>query len=124
MSTINGYRDLEVWKKSMDLVVLVYDLMKYLPTEEKYSLCDQIKRAVNSVPSNIAEGNGRGSLKEYIKFLNIARGSKYEVETQLLICVRLDYLTDSQIKPAMQLSDEIGRMLNALINSLTAKIDG
>ena len=118
MNGIKDYRDLEVWKKSMDLAEIVYGLMAFLPKEEKYALCDQMRRAVISVPSNIAEGNGRMSIKEYVRFLGIARGSKSELETQLLLCVRLKYLSTAQIEPAMLLSDEIGKMLNSLINSL------
>ena len=102
----------------MDLAEIVYGLMAFLPKEEKYALCDQMRRAVISVPSNIAEGNGRMSIKEYVRFLGIARGSKSELETQLLLCVRLKYLSTAQIEPAMLLSDEIGKMLNSLINSL------
>ena len=112
------YRELIVWQKSMDLVEEVYKLVRRLPKEETYALSDQMRRAVVSIPSNIAEGYGRNAPKEYVRFLNIARGSKHEIETQLLICVRLHYLNDSDITFAMQLCDEIGRMLNSLIKKL------
>ena len=118
MAEINNYRELVVWKRSMELVVEAYKLTKYLPKEETYALSDQIRRAAVSVPSNIAEGNGRASTKDYARFLSMARGSKYELETQLLICVKLSYLTEEQISKAMSLSEEIGRMLNALIAKL------
>ena len=118
MAEINNYRELFVWKRSMELVVEAYKLTKYLPKEETYALSDQIRRAAVSVPSNIAEGNGRASTKDYARFLSMARGSKYELETQLLICVKLSYLTEEQISKAMSLSEEIGRMLNALIAKL------
>ena len=118
MADINSYRELVVWKRSMELVVEAYKLVRYLPKEETYTLSNQIRRAVISIPSNIAEGNGRASTKDYLRFLSIARGSKYEFDTQLLICVELNYLTKEQISKAMLLSDEIGRMLNALIAKL------
>lgn len=121
MGEIKDYSDLEVWKLSMDLAETVYGLMAALPNEEKYSLCDQIKRAAVSIPSNIAEGNGRISIKEYVRFLSIARGSKCELETQLLLCVRLNYLSENQIEPAMLMSASVGKMLNNLINALLLK---
>ena len=113
-----SYRDLVVWKRSMELVKETYKLIRCLPKEETYALSNQVRRAVVSIPSNIAEGNGRASTKDYSRFLSMARGSKYELETQLLICVELDYLTQQQIEKAMSLSEEIGRMLNVLIAKL------
>ena len=118
MADIKNYRELVVWIRSMELVVETYKLVKLLPKEETYALSDQIRRAVVSIPSNIAEGNGRASTKDYARFLSMARGSKYELETQLLICAELNYLTKEQILKAMVLSDEIGRMLNVLIAKL------
>ncbi len=113
-----NYRDLVVWKRSIELVKETYKLMRFLPKEETYALSNQIRRAVVSIPSNIAEGNGRASTKDYARFLSMARGSKYELETQLLICVELNYLTQEQIAYAMNLSEEIGRMLNVIIAKL------
>lgn len=110
-----NYRGLVVWKRSMELVVEVYGLLKYLPKEETYALSSQIRRAVVSIPSNIAEGNGCASIKDYARFLAMARGSKYELDTQLYICVELKYLTEQQVSNAMRLSEEVGRMLNVLI---------
>ena len=118
MADINSYRELVVWKRSMELVMETYRLVKYLPKEETYALASQIRRDVVSIPSNIAEGNGRASTKDYARFLSMARGSKYELDKQLLICVELGYLGDKQISKAMALSDEIGRMLNVLISKL------
>ena len=109
------YRDLLVWQKAMDLVMEVYCLVKLLPKEETYALSDQMRRAVVSIPSNIAEGHGRGSVNEFAHFLTIAQGSRAEIETQLQICLRLQYLTESQISAAMSLSQEVGRMLTVLI---------
>ena len=113
-----SYQDLVVWKRSVELVMEAYQLVKHLPREETYALSNQIRRAAVSIPSNIAEGNGRTSIKDYSRFLSMARGSKYELETLLLICVELCYLTQEQITHAMNLSEEIGRMLNVLIAKL------
>ena len=118
MTEINNYRGLIVWKRAMELVVETYQLVKLLPKEETYALSDQMRRAVVSIPSNIAEGNGRGTTKDYVRFLAMARGSKYELETQFMICVKLRYLTMDQIRKAMMLCDEIGRILNVIIARL------
>ena len=118
MAEIKNFRELIVWKRAMELVVETYQLVKHLPKEENYALSDQIRRAAVAIPSNIAEGNGRGTPTDYARFLAMARGSKYELETQLMICVKLQYLTKEQIKKAMMLSDEIGRMLNVIIARL------
>ena len=106
----------------MDLVAEVYKIAKLLPDEEKYALSDQMRRAAVSIPSNIAEGQERNTTKDFINHLYIARGSKGELETQLLICVRLQYLVQSQIEMAQGLLVEIGKMLNALIQSLSTKL--
>ena len=114
-----SYQDLVVWKRSVELVMEAYQLVKHLPREETYALSNQIRRAAVSIPSNIAEGNGRTSIKDYSRFLSMARGSKYELDTQLFICVKLNYLTQEQISNAMRLSEEVGRMLNVLIAKLS-----
>lgn len=115
---VRSYRELVVWQKAMDLVAEVYNLTKLLPKEELYALTNQIRRAVVSIPSNIAEGNGRHTPVEYIRFLTIARGSKSEVETQLEICIRLEYISQEQARIAMGLCSEIGKMLNVMIQKL------
>ena len=114
--TLYSYRDMIVWQKSMDLVVLVYQLVKLLPKEETFALASQMRRSVVSIPSNIAEGKSRKSLKEFTNFLSIARGSVSELETQLYICEKVNYLPHEKIVPALELSDEIGRMLSSLIS--------
>jgi four helix bundle protein len=116
-----SYTDLKVWQKSMDMVDEVYRVVLKLPEDEKFGLTSQLRRAAVSVPSNIAEGYGRITTKEYVKFLAIARGSSSEVETQLLICKRLNYLTDTDIETAMSLICEIGKMISAMINKLGDK---
>ena len=115
---MNTYRDLLVWQKAMDLVDEIYCLLKLLPKEETYALSDQMRRAAISIPSNIAEGYDRDSTKDYIRFLMIARGSKSELETQLIICVRQNLLTRQQICKAFNLCTEIGKMLNSMREKL------
>jgi len=87
---MSDYKDLQVWQESMNLVEEVYKLVKLLPKEETYALSDQLRRAVVSIPSNIAEGQNRNTGKEFIQFLYISLGSASEVETQLLIAQRLN----------------------------------
>ena len=119
---VQKYEDLVVWQKAMDLVEEVYRLARLLPNDELYSLSNQMKRAAVSIPSNIAEGQERNTTKDFINHLFIAKGSKGELETQLLICVRLQYLAQAQIASAQVLLGEIGKMLHALIKSLSAKL--
>ena len=107
-----------VWQKSMDLVDEIYKLVRLLPREEMFALSDQMRRAVVSIPSNIAEGYERKSKKEYGQFLAMARSSRAELETQLLICIRQGFFTQDKTDKAFGLCDEVGRMLNALIAKL------
>lgn len=115
---VRSYKELIVWQKSMDLTIMVYKAVKQLPKEEIFSLSDQIRRAAISIPSNIAEGQQRLSGKEFIHFLSIAKGSLAELETQLMICERLNYMTSAQTKPIMDLCIEISKMLNSLLKQL------
>lgn len=117
--SVKSYRELLVWQKAMRLTEETYRLAKLLPREELYALSGQMRRAVVSVPSNIAEGQARNSTKEFVNFLSIARGSTAELETQLTICVRLKYLQQSQAGPALSLCSEVRKMLNALIGKLS-----
>ncbi len=114
----SNYKELKVWQKAMDLTVEVYKLVKLLPKEETYALSDQMRRAVVSIPSNIAEGQGRNSDKEFIQFLSIARGSLWELETQIEICLRIGYIDQSLATNTNNLIAEISKMVNALSNSL------
>jgi len=91
---IRNHKDLEVWKKSMDLVSNIYKITESFPNKELYGLTNQIRRAAVSVPSNIAEGAARSSKKEFIQFLYIALGSLSELETQIIIANRLEYLNN------------------------------
>ncbi|MCL1809606.1 MAG: four helix bundle protein [Clostridiales bacterium] len=115
------YKDLIVWQKSMDLVEEVYNTVKALPSEEKYALSDQMRRAAVSIPSNIAEGQERISARDFAKFLYYAKGSKSELETQFMICIRLNYLTQEQAEAAQNMLSEIGKMLNSLIRKLSLR---
>ena len=90
--SVQSYRELIVWQKAIDLVVAIYRITQSFPREEAFGLTSQLRRAAVSIPSNIAEGQGRRSAKEFQRFLDIARGSLQEVETQLLIANRLHYL--------------------------------
>ena len=111
---MSSFRDLDVWQLGMDLVVEVYKLCKILPPEERFALTDQLRRAVISVPSNVAEGFSRNSPKEFRHFLQIASGSRAEVQTQLLIAERVGLLTREQTKPALLLMERLGKALHAL----------
>jgi len=117
----NGYQDLIVWQKSMDLVTEIYRLLLQLPAYENYALANQMRRAAVSIPSNIAEGQSRKSKKEFLQFLAIAQGSKAELQTQLLICNRLGYTTLPETEKAMQLCEEIGSMIYVLMTNLKRK---
>lgn len=120
---IKNYRDLLVWQKAMNLVIEVYQLTNLLPREENYNLSSQMRRAAVSIPSNIAEGQQRKSTKEFINFLSIAKGSNAELQTQLLICIRLGYFTEKQIHHAFTLSEEISKILTKLSTNLSAISD-
>ena len=108
------YKDLVVWQKAMELTDEVYHLARLLPKEELFSLSDQVRRAAVSIPSNIAEGYGRQTEKEFKQFLSVARGSVFEVETQLYICIRQNFFSDEEANKALSLCDEVGRMLTRL----------
>lgn len=115
---IQTYRDLRVWQAAMSAAAEIYNLVKKLPKEETYALSDQMRRAAVSIPSNIAEGQGRSSTREFLQFLNIARGSIYELETQLLLSEKIQLLTQADILPAMEKLSFTGKLLNALIKKL------
>lgn len=118
---MKSYKDLKVWKKSFNLCIKTYELLKTMPNEEKFGLTAQIKRSSISIPSNIAEGWGRGGNKYFIHFLKIARASLYELETQLMLIQELNNLV---IQKELFLSiEEIGKMLNGLITKINNDIE-
>jgi four helix bundle protein len=112
------YKELLVWQRAMELVALVYSLTKEFPAEEKFGLVSQLRRAAVSIPSNIAEGQGWFTTGEFKQFLGHARGSLFEVETQLALAERLDFIETGMLSKAEALSGEVGRMLNGLVRSL------
>ena len=118
MPLLQSYRDLLVWQKGIDLVVIAYKATSGFPKSETYGLISQIRRAATSIPANIAEGYGRGSRKEYLQFLQIAQGSLKELETHVIVSEKLFYLTSSQTKRVLTETDELGRMLGSLIRKL------
>ncbi|MGA3373784.1 MAG: four helix bundle protein [Terracidiphilus sp.] len=113
-----AFRDLQVWQRAIQLTVVIYRLTQSFPREEIYGLSSQIRRAAVSVPSNIAEGQGRLSVGEFRQFLGIARGSNYELQTQLEIARSLGFGNSTMIEEAEGLSHEVGKMLYALLESL------
>ena len=121
MSTIETYRDLIVWQRSMELVTLVYQETRAFPKEELYGLTSQVRRCAVSIPSNIAEGHGRLTRADYIRFLGIATGSLFELQTQLQIAVNLGYLTEKNYQRSEAVSLEVERMLSSLIRKLNVK---
>ena len=115
---VRSYRDLQVWRLSMDLTESIYEATSHWPADERFGLISQIRRAAVSVPSNIAEGAARRSTGEFIQFLGMARGSLAEVETQLLLAQRLSYSPNTDVAALLAVSEDISRMLVALIFSL------
>jgi four helix bundle protein len=113
-----AFRDLQVWQKAIQLTVVIYRLTQGFPREEVYGLSSQIRRSAVSVPSNIAEGQGRLSIGEFRQFLGIARGSNYELQTQLVIARSLGFGDSLLIDEAERMSHEIGKMIYALFGSL------
>ena len=118
MDTVNSYQDLKVWQRAMDVAVLVYDLTRAFPKDEQFGLTSQARRASVSIAANIAEGYGRSSKGSYLHFLRIAQGSLKEVETHLLLATRVRICTGDATAPILSETDELGRMLRALIKRL------
>ena len=116
------HKDLEVWKRSMDFVVDLYSVTKIFPNDELYGLTSQMRRAAVSIPSNIAEGSARQGNKEFIHFLYIALGSTVELETQLIIAYKLNYINKEKYDFLNVQLSEIGKLLNGLINYRKTKI--
>ena len=115
---MGNFKDLSVWKKSIELVTEIYEFTSKFPSEEKFGLISQIRRAAVSIPSNIAEGNSRRSSADYIQFLKIARGSAAELETQIIISKNLKFVDDITCDIFCEKITEIIKMINGLINYL------
>ncbi|MBK9190077.1 MAG: four helix bundle protein [Crocinitomicaceae bacterium] len=115
---MKSFQDLAVWQKSMQLVKEIYLITQQFPSDEKFGIVSQIRRAAISVPSNIAEGWGRNSSGNYIHFLKIANGSLCEVQTQLILCTMLSLVPEESILETKKLIEDTGKMLRALIKSI------
>jgi four helix bundle protein len=115
---VKHYQELTVWQKAMDLVEEVYKASRNFPREEVYGLTSQLRRAAVSIPSNIAEGQGRRTTLDFLRHLSIAYGSLLEVETQVLIASRLGYSAHAECVGAINMTAEVGRLLNGLMSSL------
>lgn len=120
-NTTRSYKDLVVWQKGIALAKLIYQLTKNFPSEEKFGLVAQMRRAAVSVPSNIAEGQARHTTGEFIQFISHAEGSIAEVDTQLILSVELKFCSGPAAEPGFALVNEIRRMLNALRRKLSAR---
>jgi len=113
-----NYNDLIAWKKAFDLALVIYKATSFFPADERYGITAQLRRAGVSVPSNIAEGQGRNSKNEFRHYLSIAQGSLKEIETQLQIARALGYCGNKQIALLLSLTAEVGRLINGLSKSL------
>jgi four helix bundle protein len=118
VQTIRTFEDLLIWQKSIALAKMIYRISKEFPSDAKFALGDQMRRASISVPSNIAEGYGRRTSGDYRKFLHISLGSLYEIQTQLKIANELKILSEESFKEANQLAREIDRMIYAITKKL------
>jgi len=116
---MNSFRDLLVWQKGMTLVTDVYKLSIKFPKEELYALTSQVRRSAVSVPSNIAEGYGRRHKQDYIRFLEIARSSLYELQTQLEISKNVNYLTEEDFNKILANCNELEKMLNSFVKAIS-----
>ncbi len=117
----SSFKDLRVWQESMKFAIGVYRVTGNFPKHELYGLSQQLRRAAVSIPSNIAEGKGHRSDREFRSFLLHARGSLLEVQTQLMIARELQYITQEEGKQLLESSDAIGRCLNSLMNSIAER---
>jgi len=119
MGEIKSYKDFLIWQKGIKIVCLVYQLVKSFPQEELYALTSQLKRASVSIPSNIAEGYGRNTDKSFSHFLDISKGSLFEIETQLLIANELGFITNQSLyKEILSQIEEESKMINAFSKTL------
>lgn len=115
---LQHYRELVAWQKSMDFAESVHRLTRTFPREEMFGLTSQLRRAVVSIPSNIAEGQGRGGSKEFVQFLHVSNGSLQEAETQLILAQRFEYISTQVLDDHLERAAEIGRINYGLIRSI------
>jgi four helix bundle protein len=121
--SVNTFRDLIVWQKAMDLVTEVYKITKTFPKEEVYGLISQMRRCAVSIPSNIAEGHSRHSRKDFLRYLEIAMGSIFELQTQNEIASKLNYIAEASVLDIFDKSREVERMLSSMMRKLKLKDD-
>jgi four helix bundle protein len=121
---IRSYRDLIAWQKSFQLGLSVYRVVLQLPDHERYGLVSQLRRSAVSIASNIAEGYGRHGRADYVRFLKMARGSVYELDTQLLFALELNYLKTEAYQPVKEQLDEAERVLAGLVRAVEQGMDG
>ena len=119
---MHNIKDLKIWNKSIDLVIKVYDVSSKFPVDERYGLISQIRRCAVSIPSNISEGAGRNSYKEFLQFLGIANGSSYELQTQLVIVERLGFVDNKICNELLENIDEVQKMNFNLQKSIRLKL--
>jgi four helix bundle protein len=119
---VKTYKDLIAWQKSIVLVTEIYALTRTFPADEKFGLTSQLNRAAVSVPSNIAEGWGRETSKNFLQFLRNSRGSVMEIQTQLIIAKNLGFVDEHSYQKLMDKSEEVGKILQGLIKSINAKM--
>ncbi|WP_276499770.1 four helix bundle protein [Pontibacter litorisediminis] len=115
---MHNFKELRVWKEAIELAKLIYNISAKFPADEKYGLKSQVNRAVVSVASNIAEGAGRGSNKEFAQFLKVALGSAFEIETQMILAEAFGFVTEADNQKLMQQLSGVQKMLNGLISKL------
>ena len=119
---IKSYQDLIVWQKSVLLVTDIYTITKTFPQDERFGITSQLNRAAVSIPTNIAEGWGRETSKNYLQFLRISRGSIMEVQTLLIISKNLNYISEEKFDILRNKTEEVGKILQGLIKSINEKI--
>jgi four helix bundle protein len=117
------YKDLDVWKKSKELAIIILQVAETLPQIENFALGFQIRKSAISIPSNIAEGCGRNSTKDTLQFLYIARGSLYEIETQIILCFEMNYINEPKHNEILSQITECKKLLNGFINYYFSKLE-
>ncbi len=120
---MHNFEKLKIWQKAMDIAVSIYEISSLLPNDEKFNLIHQIKKCAVSIPSNIAEGSGRNSDKEFVQFLGIANGSTFELITQLILAKRLKLANEDLINPTINQLVEVSNMNFSFQKSLKEKIN-
>lgn len=118
MGKLESYRDLLIWQKGMSLVADIYSMTNKYPSSDQFTLVTQTRRSAISIPSNIAEGYGRNSTSDYIRFLNISRGSLYELQTQVEIAVNLNYIPRKVFMTIYEKTEELSKMIGVLIKKV------